>query len=145
MSDKLQGLLLGYIRENNPELLQQLDEDDALHAWVLEKIHDVELVLQHSKPGRIPDGEFLDLMTASLKPSRFHYMRDLLEDQFPEEFDQLLASGTLRFEIIQLIGLCGHLFEEMPLRADMEENVQLDYAVKNVVFQHLLSIPADGL
>ena len=45
MTNRLQGLLLGYIRENNPELLLQLEQDDALHAWVLEKILEVELVL----------------------------------------------------------------------------------------------------
>src|SRR5436190_1903010 len=118
MSAKLQGLLLGYIKENNPDLLMQLDEDDALHAWVIEKIREVELVLGDAKARRVPDNEFMDLMTVDLKPSKFHYMRDLLEDQFTEDFDRLLASGELRFEVIQMIGLCQHLFEAMPLRED---------------------------
>jgi hypothetical protein len=140
MSDKLQGLLLGYIKENNPDLLMQLDEDDALHAWVIEKIHEVELVLGDAKARRVPDNEFMDLMTVDLKPSKFHYMRDLLEDQFPEEFDQLLASGELRFEVIQMIGLCNHLFEAMPLREDIDENAQLDHAVKTVMTNYLLGL-----
>jgi hypothetical protein len=140
MSDKLQGLLLGYIRENNPDLLSQLDEDDALHAWVIEKIREVEMVLQQSKPSVIPDNEFMDLMTADLKPSKFHYVRDLLEDQFPEDFDRMLEAGTLRFDIIQIIGACGNLFEEMPLREVMEENAQLDHAVKNVIMNHLVGV-----
>jgi len=140
MSDKLQGLLLGYIKENNPDLLMQLDEDDALHAWVIEKIREVELVLGDAKARRVPDNEFMDLMTVDLKPSKFHYMRDLLEDQFPEDFDQLLASGELRFAIIQMIGLCNHLFESNPLREDIDENAQLDHAVKAVMTDYLLAV-----
>ncbi len=140
MSDKLQGLLLGYIRENNPDLLFQLDEDDALHAWVIEKIREVEMVLQQSKPSVIPDNEFMDLMTADLKPSKFHYVRDLLEDQFSEAFDGMLEAGTLRFDIIQIIGLCSELFEEMPLRENIEENTQLDHAVKKVIDGYLVGV-----
>jgi hypothetical protein len=140
MSDKLQGLLLGYIRENNPDLLQQLDEDDALHAWVIEKIREVEMVLGDAKAACMPDTEYVDLMTADLKPSKFHYMRDLLEDQFSEDFDQLLQAGTLRADIIQMIAACGNLFEEMPLREIVEENVQLDYAVKRVISNYLAGL-----
>ena len=137
MNDKLQGLLLGYIRENNPDLLYQLDEDDALHAWVTEQIREVELVLGNAKATRIADTAYMDLMTVELKPSKFHYMRDLLEDQFVEDFNRFLASGELRYELIELIGLCNPFFEAMPLQEDIHENRQLDHAVKGVISQYL--------
>ncbi len=113
MSDKLQGLLLGYIRENNPDLLQQLDEDDSLHAWVIEKIREVELVLLQAKP--IPDAEFLDLMTVDLKPSKYNYLRDLLEDEFPDDYQRLKDSGMLRYEIIHIIHLCSYYYVSQSL------------------------------
>ncbi len=138
MSDKLQGLLLGYIRENNPDLLQQLDEDDSLHAWVIEKIREVELVLLQSKP--IPDAEFLDLMTADLKPSKYNYLRDLLEDEFPDDYLRLRESGMLRYEIIHLIQLCSYYFETMPLREDPDENRQLDYAISGMVTDYFAGV-----
>ena len=133
MSEKLQGLLLGYIRENNPDLLQQLDEDDALHAWVLEKIGEVEIVLKQSKDRRIPDNEFLDLMTADLKPSKYNYLRDLLEEEFPDDHERLKESGMLRYEILHIIHLCSYYFETMPINDDPDENRQLDYAVSGMI------------
>lgn len=138
MSDKLQGLLLGYIRENNPDLLFQLDEDDALHVWVLEKIREVEMVLQQSKP--IADHEFLDLMTADLKPSKFNYLRDLLEEEFPEDYERLKESGMMRYEIVHLIHLCSYYFETMPISEDPDENRQLDYAVNGVITDYFAGV-----
>jgi hypothetical protein len=138
MSDKLQGLLLGYIRENNPDLLQQLDEDDSLHAWVIEKIREVELVLQQSKA--LPDAEFLDLMTVDLKPSKYNYVRDLLEDEFPDDYERLKESGMLRYEIIHLIHLCSYYFETMPVAQDPDENRQLDYAVSGMITDYFAGV-----
>ncbi len=137
MRDKLQGLLLGYIRENNPDLLFQLEEDDALHAWVLEKIQEVELVLQNSKPSLLMEADYLDLMTAELKPSKFHYIRDLLEEAFPAEYEQMKASGALSIEVVNMISACKGLFDEFPLSEDMEENLALDHAATGVISDFL--------
>jgi hypothetical protein len=138
MSDKLQGLLLGYIRENNPDLLQQLDEDDSLHAWVIEKIREVEMVLLQSKP--VPDAEFLDLMIVDLKPSKYNYLRDLLEDEFPDDYQRMKDSGMLRYEIIHLIHLCSYYFETMPVAQDPDENRQLDYAVSGMITDYFAGV-----
>jgi hypothetical protein len=137
MSDKLQGLLLGYIRENNPDLLYQLDEDDALHAWVLEKIREVELVLQSAKPTYLIETECMEIMTAELKPSKYNYIRDLFEEEFPEMYESMNASGVLKFELINMIMACGRAFDEWPLLDDDHENKQRDHTVIGIIHEYL--------
>lgn len=136
MTDKLQSLLLGYIKENNPELLLQLEEDDALHAWVLEKIREVELVLKNAKRTALDEMACMEIMTADLRPSRFRYVRDLFEMEFTDAHERMQEAGTLTYELVNMVGACHSLFEEMPLVEGME-NPHLDHAVAGVISDYL--------
>lgn len=136
MTNHLQGLLLGYIKENNPELLFQLEKDDALHQWVMEKIQEVELVLNNAKPTNLSESDFMKIFRADLHPSRFRYVRDLLETEFTDVYERMLASGTLHYELVNMVSACHFLFEDMPLISDMD-NPQLDHAVAGVISDYL--------
>jgi hypothetical protein len=138
MTNRLQSLLLGYIRENNPELLLQLEQDDALHAWVMEKILEVELVLNSAKPTLLNEKECMEILTADLKPSKFKYIRDLFEAEFTTEYERMQKAGTLNYELLNMVSACHDLFDDMPLREDME-NPHLDHAVAGVINDYLQS------
>lgn len=137
MKNRLQDLLLDYIRENNPDLLQQLLADDALESWVHDKIREVELVLTQSKPFKAIEAESMELMTADLRPNRIRYIRDLFEERFPDEHDQLLASGLLSYELVAMTALCQDLFQAYPITDDMEQP-QLDQLIVNKISEYLL-------
>lgn len=136
MTDKLQGLLLGYIKANNPELLFQLEQDDALHQWVMEKIQEVELVLNNAKPTNLSETAFMKMFRADLQPSRFRFVRDLLEAEFTDAHDRMLEAGTLQYELVNIVCACHDLFDDMPLMHDME-NPQLDHAIAGVINDYL--------
>ena len=138
MTNKLQGLLLGYIKENNPELLLQLEQDDALHIWILEKIREVELVLNHAKPSLLSETDYMEFLTADLKPSKFRYVRDLFETEFRDDFERMREAGTLSYELVNIVSACHELFEDMPIIEDME-NPHLDHAVAVVINDYLQS------
>lgn len=135
MKQKLQGLLLGYIRENNPGLFKQLQEDDGLHAWIMEKIAEVELVLNASMPSPT-EKDFMDLMAVDLHPSRFRFVRDLFETEFTDMYEQMRKAGTLQYELLSMVALCHHLFDEMPFEEGID-NPQLDHAVACVMGEYL--------
>ncbi len=139
MSDTLQGLLLSYIRENNPELLLQLTKDDGLHQWVCEKIQEVEMVLNDAKTVDLSETAFLNIFTNDLQPSRFRYVRDLFETEFTDRYERMLEAGTLNYELINIVGSCHGLFEDIPLIEGME-NPQLDHAVAQVINEYLENI-----
>lgn len=138
MKDKLQGLLLGYIRENNPELLQQLQEDDGLHAWVLEKIKTIEMVLGQSKPVAALEAQCMNLLTAELRPSRMRFVRDLFEERFSGEYDLMLMSGTLAYELLAMTTACLDLFEDRIL-LDGVEDPELENLVVKRISDYLFS------
>ena len=138
MTNKLQGLLLGYIKENNPELLLQLEQDDALHTWVMEKIQEVELVLNNAKPTLLNETEYMEILTADLKPSKFRYVRDLFETEFTNDYERMVEAGTLSYELVNIVSACHQLFEDMPIIEGME-NPHLDHAVARVINDYLQS------
>ena len=136
MTNKLQGLLLGYIKENNPELLLQLEQDDALHTWVMEKIQEVELVLNNAKPTLLNETQYMEILTADLKPSKFRYVRDLFETEFTNDYERMVEAGTLSYELVNIVSACHQLFDEMPIIEGME-NPHLDHAVAGVINDYL--------
>ena len=138
MTDKLQGLLLGYIKENNPELLWQLEQDDALHAWVMEKMKEGELVLNNARPSVLNESECLEILTADLKPSKFTYVRDLFEAEFTDEYERMQKAGTLPYELMNMVSACHDLFDNMPLIEDIE-NPHLDHAAAGIINDYLQS------
>ena len=138
MTQTLQHLLLNYIRENNPALLTQLRKDDALHAWVCDKIQEVEMVLNQSKPGPVNEHQFFDILIMDLQPSRFRYVRDLFETEFSDEYERMMEAGTLNYELVNMVSACHPLFEEFPLIEDMD-NPQMDHAVANLINDYLNS------
>ncbi len=141
MTNQLQGLLLDYIRENNPKLLNQLVIDDGLHQWVIEKIKEVELVLSNAKPSQLTNTSFMEIFQTNLQPSRFRYVRELLEAEFTDVYDRMLQSGTLQYELVNMVSACHHLFEETPFIEGMD-NPQLDHAVAELINDYL-EIPDD--
>jgi hypothetical protein len=135
MKDTLQGLLLGYIRDNNPELLLQLTNDDALHAWVCDKIREIEVVLQDAKPS--PDeSDFMHVFASDLQPSRFRFVSELFKLEFTDVYERMQEAGTLHYELINMVSACHCLFEDMPLVEGME-NPQLDHAVAEAISEYL--------
>ena len=138
MKNRLQDLLLDYIREHNPELFQQLLRDDALHVWVLDKIKEVDMVLTQSKPFKAIEAGCMERMTADIRPNRIRYVRDLLEERFSDEYDQLLISGLLNYELVAMTSLCKALFEQYPPVEEIE-NPELDQQVVRIISDYLLT------
>lgn len=132
MSERLQTVLVGYIRENNPDLLFQLEEDNRLHEWVHEKVSSVS---------HIGDEMIcLQTMTADIRPSKFNYIKDILEDEFPKDFQRLHDTGVLTFEIINMIDSCKDVFAEIPLTDENEDDSMLRYAVTGVLSDYLQGV-----
>jgi hypothetical protein len=104
----------------------------------MEKILEVELVLNSAKPTLLNEKECMEILTADLKPSKFKYIRDLFEAEFTTEYERMQKAGTLNYELLNMVSACHDLFDDMPLREDME-NPHLDHAVAGVINDYLQS------
>jgi len=89
----------------------------------------VERMLAEGKPTYIIEELCMEQMTLELRPSRFNYIRSIIEEEFKEDFARLEDIGILTYEVINLIGDCSELFESFNFSIENEEDRFLRYAV----------------
>lgn len=140
MQQILREKLWGYIVAHNPELMLSLQEEFSVSQYLAEKaslvMPLVERLIAEGNPQYIIEELCLQEMTAELKPSKFLYIREIVEEEFPTQFAALQESGTLTYEIVNLITECSELFSELGFREN-GENKSLRYAVIAEVEEYL--------
>ncbi len=109
MKEILVKKLHEYIRENNPDLLLQLEEEGKVAEYLLNKVGSVNGLVnqQYTKqPIYIIEDTCMDILTKDLKPSKFNYIRNVLEEEFETSYLQLQQAGVLKFEVLNLLSKC---------------------------------------
>lgn len=131
MEEILIKRLHDYVTENNPDLLLQLEEQGGVTTYLSGAIKRVEGVLKRPAAGHdyIFEEVCLNLLTLDLRPSKFIYIRNILEEEFEKNYEQLLTSGTLAFEVINMIHYCRHVFETIGFTEANEDSRRLRYAL----------------
>lgn len=141
MQTILKTKLHSYICESNPELVIQLEETFSLNSYLEEKIAAIGTFLQHliesGKPSYVIKELCMDRLTEDLRPSKFMYLKALLEEEFTGDYMMMQENGTLTFETINIIQETGHLFEEFPITAENEDRPMLRYALTAFIHDYL--------
>ena len=131
-----------YIRENNPDLLFQLEEDGKVTEYLSDKISTVSALIkqtENGKPAFIIEDACMDVLTQDLLPSKFNYISNLLQEEFEATYNQLQESGTLKFEVINLINQCQPVFADLNFSEENEDNQFLRYAIIGTISGYLIS------
>ena len=142
MQEILINNLLEYIRENNPDLLMQLEEDKKVTEFLSNKISAVEGLLNQSdkeQPAYIIEEACMDILTQDLRPSKFNYICTILEEVFEASYQQLYGSGMLQFEVINLINHCQPAFDTIGFTEENEDNWELRYTITGAISKYLES------
>ena len=141
MQSRLMEKLWTYIVGNNPELMLSLQEKQSVTQYLETKVGAVmpsaEKLLSEGKPAYIVEELCLDELTAELKPSRYQYIRSVLEEEFPQDYERLKESGTLTYEIVNLIETCKDIFSDFDFNVENEDNRHLRYAIIGQVHDYL--------
>jgi hypothetical protein len=141
MQEVLIRKLYDYIRENNPDLLATLEEENRLTDYLQENTASVDglikqLLTENKPPSQIEELCMAEL-TKQLKPSRFNYLKTLLEEEFQKEFVRLHESGILTTELINMIAVCDPVFDELNFSQENEDDRHLRYAITGAVYEYL--------
>ena len=139
MQQLLMQKLHNYISENNPDLLLQLEEGGKVTEYLINKIGTVDALLKQlakGQPAYIIEDACMDVLTQDLKPSRYNYIRNILEEEFENYYLQLKESGTLQFETINLINYCQSTFEDLLFNEENESNRFLRYAITGCISEY---------
>lgn len=143
MKEILIGKLLEYIRDNNPDILFDLEAKDKLRVWLYDKASAAEPLMQQLKNSKQPEYIIVETclqeMTKELRPSRYNYILHILEEEFETNYKQLLQSGVLQHEVVNMITCCNSTFDDLVFAEENEDNQFIHYAITGTVSEYLES------
>lgn len=141
MREILTKKLHQYLVQNHLDMLISLQQDSKVTLYLDEKVESVkelyDRLREEKRPEYVIEALCMEEMTASLRPSRFEYIRLLLEDEFELTHHQMRDCGTLTYEIIDLIGICQPVFDEFSFAEDNREDRALRYLIIGMVQEYL--------
>ncbi|MES2107934.1 MAG: hypothetical protein V4577_04270 [Bacteroidota bacterium] len=141
MKEQLISKLYSYLLENHLDLLIALQEDHRLTPYLETKVASVRELWEgleaENRPVYVVEALCLEELTRDLRPSRFNYMRDLLETEFDTACRRWHKSGILAYEVINLIGACEPVFEVFGFGEENEDSRELKYAIMGMVEEYL--------
>ncbi len=140
MKENITVKLLEYIKENNPDLLMQLEEDGKVPEYLSDKLSTVNALIDQQdekRPTYIIEEACMDVLTQDLRPSKFNYISSIIEEEFETTFRQLQESGTLKFEVINLIQECQPVFDDLIFSEENEDNQFLRYCIAGRISEYL--------
>lgn len=133
MRELLAKKLYSYIVENNPELLLPLAEGSAVSDLINAKLNAIEPLMDALlEKGEVPYAIAeicMEEMVADLKPSRFHYVKDVLEEEFSRDYERFVERGLLTFVIANIIRVAGDVWERYEFSDSTVDDRFLRYEV----------------
>ena len=141
MQSMLTEKLWAYIIHNNPDLMLSLQEDYSVTSYLENKVAAVMPMavqfLSEEKPQYIIEELCLQAMTEDLKPSRYQYIRSVIEEEFNDDYLRMKENGTLTYEVVNLIESCKSIFSDFGFNRENEANSHLRYAIIGQVHDYL--------
>jgi hypothetical protein len=138
---RLNTLLHNHLLQNHLDLLIALQEDHRLKHYLRSKVESIrELtsqLIEEKRPAYVIEALCLEELTVDLRPSRFEYVRLLLEEEFEGDYQRMRSSGILTYEVINLIGACEPIFEVFAFGGESEESRELKLAVMGMIAEYL--------
>jgi hypothetical protein len=141
MKEQLTQKLHAYLVQNHLDLLIALQEEHRLGHYISGKVDSVRELYQslqaENRPVYVIEALCLEELTRDLRPSRFNYMKELLEEEFESDYRRMAGSGILTYELINLIGACEPIFEVFAFGEENEDSRELKYAVMGMISEYL--------
>ncbi len=141
MQEQLSERLNNYIRLDHPDLLIKLNAAGGLESWLIQQVSEVEndrqRMLAEGRSAAHTEDKCMELMTAALRPSRFHYISELLEEDFEWAYYRMRAEGILLEQTLKMLQLCGPVFGEFGFCTANERDPAIRKAASAVIRNYL--------
>ena len=133
MIEILQSKLFEYVRDNNPDILFELEADANVTVWLSERVNGVEPLINELQSQSLPEYEIEEAcmaeLTNNLRPSKYNYILNLLEEEFENDYNKLLQAGLLQHEVINMINQCDSVFADLNFSEENDDNEFIRYAI----------------
>jgi hypothetical protein len=141
MQNVLMQKLWTYIVHNNPELMLNSQESCSVTRYLEEKVNTVmpmaAQLLDEGRPQYIIEELCFNALTEELKPSRYQYIRSIIEEEFNADYERMKENGTLTYEVVNLIEACKGIFSYFDFNSENEANRHLRYAIIGQIHDYL--------
>lgn len=133
MLQHLSILYLDYLNNHHPELLLQWRLGEALHETIERQLDQAKPLLEKLSTAELYTDDILEQclneLISVLPVSRFDYIKELLSTEFEQQHEQLLSSGLLPYECMNLLQHCKPVFDKLNFSLTNEEDPFIRYAV----------------
>jgi len=144
MKEMLKEKLWTYIVHNNPDLMLNLQQDFSVTHYLEEKINGIQpltsQLLAENKPRYIIEELCMTELTKDLRPYKFNYICNILEEEFEQDFLRIKESGLLIYEIVNLISESETVYETLGFTEINEQDQMLRYAITGTIRQYMESM-----
>jgi hypothetical protein len=128
--ESIEARLRQRLIEVNLELYMLLEAENEVDSYVKKFINEEPFPL--------------DQLTAANYPSKFSYLKDLLEREFQEVFLQFTITGILNYELLNICDACGEIFELFAFPED-EDSRWLRFTLIGSVSEYLEEGSSHGI
>lgn len=141
MQTVLKEKLWAYIVHNNPDLLFDLQESYSVTQYLEGKVKGVLplaiRLFSEEKPQYVIEELCLNFLTEELRPSRFLFVRSVLEEEFEPDYRRLKEQGTLTYEVLNMLDACKTILDELGWNEENEHEGHIHYAITEQVRDYL--------
>lgn len=143
MKELLIQKLQQYIIANNPDLLVELQGERKVTSYLQSKVaamsETLEELLKNKTPEYIIEEVCMEELTKDLRPSRYNYLKQILEEEFTQQYEEFRDVGILTTEIVNLIQVCKSVFEDLNFSEENEDNQFTRYVIIGSISEYLES------
>lgn len=141
MRHTLMTRLHAWMIQHCPHVLIDLQQQYQVSDYLANKANSIAELLNGLMETGHPDYIIIEQcmleLTEELLPSRYDYLHQLVEEEFPEEFYRWKQSGILTYELCNLLNYCNPSFDLLEFNADNEDDRELYYTITGTVSNYL--------
>lgn len=133
--------LYQFLVDQSPDLLVRLQAERRVTTYIQEKVLSVAslwaALQQEQQHAYAIEAQCMQALTEDLRPSRYWYLSDILEEDFAETSDAWRDSGVRTYEIMNLLQLCQSAFLEYGFTQTTRDNRFLRYEIIGRIVTYL--------
>lgn len=141
MEQRILQLFAEYLADHHPDWLATLQEEQRTEIYFTEQVAsvaDLIIVLTgQEQPRSVIEERCMKQLTTPLGPSRCDYLHDILEEEFPAQFEKYYEQGILSTELINLVRSCQPFFDELQFSESTIDDRYVRYAIVGAVHEYL--------
>ncbi|HLP37005.1 DUF1896 family protein [Lacibacter sp.] len=124
---------LNYLNNHHPDLLLEWRQAGALHETIERQLDQAKPLLEKLSTAELHVDDILEQclneLISVLPASRFDYITQLLSTEFEQQHEQLLSSGLLPYECMNLLQHCKPVFDNLNFSLANEDDSFIRYAM----------------